>query len=151
MSRRSRSRSGGRDGRSIASSQLPRLEHFLRDPYAPVHFVQPAGDFLSDLSALEDRRRWYPGETLTPFGWDAPRTEIGSVARLEYPKAPTPLPGRQTRLLSPSVAFQAHPRANICTRRSVRRQVMHALGKAGRRGIGRGRQHRNQFSGVSCR
>lgn len=150
MGRRNSSRHGGRDAHRIPSGTLPRLESLLRPLDVP-SAIYPARDFLSDLAALEDRRTWYPGETLTPFDWSPPRTEIGSVGRLEYPRATSPLPARQSRFLSPSVAFQAHPQVNICTRRKTRREVLHAIKVAGRRGVGRGRrQVRNQFSEVSC-
>lgn len=50
-----------------------------------------------------------------------------------------------------SINFRAPRSVHICQRRSARRQVMHALNIAGRKGVGKGKRRRTNFwSRVGC-
>lgn len=53
--------------------------------------------------------------------------------------------------VSRRVGFAMPWQVVLCVRRKRRREVMHALGIAGRRGVGAGRRwHRNEWSDVRC-
>lgn len=48
------------------------------------------------------------------------------------------------------VQFLDPKRVLVCVRRKIRREVMFALGKGGKRGRERNRRRRDAYSGVSC-
>lgn len=118
-------------------------------------------DFALDMRPVEDRRTYYP-ERARPA-----RTLTGARHRLRAPGI-TPT-GPLRHLIGPtgafsgqvvsgdprpldvpsSVRFEAPDGVILCRRRSARRQVLHALGVAGRRGLAAPR--RNEFSSVSCK
>jgi len=92
-----------------------------------------------DLRLFEDRRSFHPNKFISPARSIGPRSD----ARLMVQTAKRPA------LLSPSVVFNEPRRILICVRRNVRKEVLHALNKAGA-GSGRKKKHRTQFSDVSC-
>lgn len=50
------------------------------------------------------------------------------------------------------LAFRYADKVDPCRRRNVRRRVLHALGIAGRKGVGAGKPRRtNEWSNISCR
>lgn len=110
-----------------------------------------------DLRLFEDRRTFHPDLFRPAFA--LPR----SSSRLVVGKGI--VVGRPNTNVSRSDSFRSSLRGTlphtvgfevpkdvvICLRRKRRREIMHALGKAGRGGIGRGRKrHTNDFSQISC-
>lgn len=82
----------------------------------------------SHLRLFEDRRTWHP----LPSSLRVPRT-FNSYARLRI--TPTPrYPRHPSTYPSPSISFVAPQRVVLCVRRQRRREVLHALHKAGRGG-----------------
>jgi len=131
--RKSRS-STSRSRRGVSNTANHRLP-------TPVRIdIRPAQMDLEDLLRDSDRRRFHP---------DGPHRNARAVFRsahtLEVPDRPI---DRARKVLSHSVAFQAPLDVAICVRRKVRKEVMHATGKAGRRG--QKRPHRNPYSDINC-
>lgn len=119
--------------------------------------LPPAVDLRRSLMAMEsprpslgqDRRVYSP----SPY---ATRTKGGIPTRLiAKPLAPR-LQAPQQRLSyrpvfpTPLVAFASPKAVPLCVRRGVRKEVLHALGVAGKRGLGRGGVRRGPSSNVSC-
>jgi len=106
------------------------------------------------LREVEDRRAWYPSDVAPATGYSPARTFSGRPARL---RVQTPVRRSEARfrplvrLSYPSarIGFQEPRDVVICVRRSRRREVLHALGVAGSRGLRRPR--RNAFSAITCR
>ena len=110
---------------------------------------------LATLTALgfvalsEDGRHWHPGRSVDR----APKLIDGRPARiLEKPfsrlNANTKRRSRSAARLLGAMSFQYPEVTAVCVRRKQRREVIHALGKAGR---GRRRPpRRNQYSTVRC-
>lgn len=127
MARRSKSQRG-RGTRSTSNFTLP-LSTFSRLP----------GQFEFDLRDIEDRRLWHPD----PFRPAA--TFTAALPRLDVPKS-----SKKKGVVVPrSVGFVEPHRVLVCVRRTVRKQVMHAMGKAGKRGQKKPR--RNAYSEISCK
>lgn len=135
-------------------SALPQSNHWISSP--------ALGTFLNtgrlrtnrtgqiNLIPVDDLRRYNPTEKI---GYTA-RTVRGTRARLSvpaaYPNRNVQVSGRRSRFFLPSiVAFSQPKRVLVCIRRSRRREVLHAKGVAGRRGLRPPR--RNYFSSISCR
>lgn len=155
MARR-RSRSGpqsypsaGRDVRTIARTPTPvRLRTIKLPPLTKV----------PDLRLFEDRRRPPPDPRVRrprqklahPFG--LPRAAAQLMVKPRY-SANVDHSGRVHTLdaLPSRIGFRVPDHVAMCVRRKRRREVLHALGIAGRKGVGRGRkQTRNEFSEVGC-
>lgn len=112
-----------------------------RDPLSTLLLPRPTLSPLRlDILALEDRRLWHPERQNRPFA-AAPRQASRPVAR-QRPAFHQP---SQTRAI---IAFQEPSRVAVCVRRGIRREVLHALGVAGKRGLGG--PHRNEASTISC-
>lgn len=156
-SRRRRNSSGSATGRDLSTpvirslAPLPRLATTRRDEwdYGRLREYTDRAHRRALLTAankeVEDRRTWTPERY-------RPAKALNRAATRLLPGIPSG-PSSQFRipLLSPVIRFAKAASIPICRRRFIRRQVMHALGLAGRRGVGRGRpRHRNEFSGVSC-
>ena len=118
---------------------------FQRRPLqAPLFF--PEVELLDDLTAFEDRRLWHP-DRLEPA-----RSAAGGQAHFRIaPARKNRARARLTALLWPSarIGFQQPNAVAICARRQQRREVLHAAGVAGRRGLRPPR--RSAYSDVSCR
>lgn len=136
MSKRSRNRSRSR-GRVVSTNANLRLPLF-RPPS------------LSPLSMFEDRRRFHPAGPLR-----SPRTFSRRPYRLVLHdrKYATVKSSPRNRFLFPSqtkavIAFDAPRSVLVCVRRHRRKEVLHALGKAGR--VGQRKPKRNFYSSVHC-
>lgn len=134
MSRGSKSRSSlsGRRGISIPTA----------NPWLPRQSWLSLSPFDGPLTSFEDRRSYHPEGDFRPargFRLFRHRVNVPSRARFSPQK-----------FLSPSATvFNAPQEVLVCVRRSVRREVLHALGRTGK--VGQGRPHRNWLSSVSCR
>lgn len=120
-----------RIGRDVSTPSLPAL---LSPPLvARVPRIGPLR--LSSLSLLEDRRSYHPeGRLFTkrPF--------------LSQPRSASRLVQRSW--IGHNVAFANPEHVAVCVRRKARKQVLHAKGVAGRKGLRRPR--RSSASGISC-
>lgn len=95
------------------------------------------------LTLVEDRRTHYPG--LSPFKRPVQQMTVGRPARLKLIDPKRYGPSAQTKA---TVAFEEPHKLPLCTRRAVRKEVLHAKGVAG----GKVRKpKRNEWSDVSCR
>lgn len=71
------------------------------------------------LQALEDRRRWHPER------WGQPtRATVRAATRVVVKPSPGPV-------LTSRLAYADPKRIALCNRRQTRKEVIHALGKAG--------------------
>lgn len=143
MSKSSRSKRG-RDVSSAASAHRYRPR--------PVPRVSASMSVLPQLSRtndpfgvlalpVADRRTWHPAGPLTR-PWAAPFSSSRQVAK-QNPSF------NQPSYTKAVVAFQAPDGVAVCVRRKRRKQVLHAKGVAGKKGIRRYR--RNYTSNYSCR
>lgn len=117
-------------------------------------FPKPTKSFW-DLRPYEDRREWHPEGSWAPArSFSSTRHRLTVV---DQPRArSTPLNRNPWRSLrnyfsqtKARVAFSNPSRVLVCVRRSIRREVLHALRKSGRRGQKPPR--RTWYSSVSCR
>ncbi|MEM2002535.1 MAG: hypothetical protein QXT77_07830 [Candidatus Methanomethylicaceae archaeon] len=145
MSRRSKSRA--KRGASVTATRLssPPPPRRVRWPAASpgVHrIVRVSRPTPHEVLAavLSDNREWHPE------GRDRPvRATRRPAARLVVPSPlHDPAAGTKARIM-----FADPARVDVCARRSIRRQVLFALGKAGRNGQ-KTRRMRPESS-ISCR
>lgn len=102
---------------------------------------------LFPLADIEDRRYYNPQGAFAPArSFSKPRHRLKAIDR-------TPPTGdlfrknrSQTRAL---IAFQAPQNVLVCVRRQRRKEVLHALNKAGK--VGQRRPRRSFYSSISCR
>lgn len=103
------------------------------------------------LGVFEDRRQWNPSGTSAPArSFSATRHRLKMVGSVAQRKAGRPFSSLPWKIVSNGVGFQNPSRVLICVRRKIRREVMHATGKAG---SGQRRQappRRSEYSSVSC-
>lgn len=99
----------------------------------------------TNLRLIEDRRFWHPQGPKAPA-----RSFRSSVHRIvEVPKKPRPVKPHKIKSFVPtSLAFD-DPATLICVRRKVRREVMFARRKAGKRG--QKRKTFSYYSSISCK
>lgn len=136
MSKRSRSKNthnGRRDDLSIANFTLPSRPVTL----TPLTFI--------------DRRRYHPEQDFA-----APLTFAGRPASYTVVDRPSKSQKQIDRFgaklrsqTKAAVAFAEPTRLALCVRRNQRKEVLHATGKAGKRGQKKPR--RNFFSRITCR
>lgn len=101
----------------------------------------------SPLVEVEDHRLWYPD-------WDIPartlrRSRAGIIlarSQRSRSRASSSEGPRSWELPPPILAFSAPKFVAVCVRRKRRREVLLALGRAGRNRRGR----RNQWSSIRC-
>lgn len=139
-------RSSSRRGRVTSDNANRRLPLSSSRP----KFVSPV-DMRSWLRSLEDRRAWHPDPLPPARSSNRLATRLALVERVSR-DAPKGRSGDFYRRYSQTkavVAFAEPTRVPICERRRARREVMHATGRAGRRGQKRPR--RNAYSKISCR
>lgn len=94
---------------------------------------------LASLPNFEDARRWHPSQRLRPQ--PLPRsftTTTRTARRLSV--------GSHLSRLRFAVPRSVH----LCVKRKQRKEIMHALQKAGKKGVGRSKKRRNQWSDVKC-
>lgn len=104
-------------------------------PTRTVFRYQPS--LFPDLIPVEDNRRYHPE------GKARPRlTKSGQKAQVR---------SNLSNLLQTqtSMVFQAPPEVLTCVRRNARKEVMHALNKAGK--TGQKKPKRNFWSSISCK
>ena len=100
---------------------------------------------MFDLPSIEDRRTFHPEGPNRPA-----RSLSSSRHRLRVPKTPSRYQYSLKKSYVPhEIGFVDPERVLVCVRRRQRRQVMHAMKKAGKRGQRRPR--RSYYSSVSCR
>lgn len=101
---------------------------------------------------VEDRRRWNPeGSSAAAASFDSPRHRLRAFQsrRSTRIQGSTSVPFGFGGLLEESgVAFRRPSRVLVCVRRRIRREVMHAFGKAGK--VGQKRPRRGPYSSVRC-
>lgn len=106
-----------------------------------------------DLRVFEDRRAFHPDPFIRP-AFALPRSASRLVVHPNVNKSNTPTHtvGPPLRGSIPHrIGFEVPRQVVLCLRRKRRREIMHALGKAGRGGVGRGRKRRtNEFSEIGC-
>lgn len=105
-----------------------------------------------DLRVFEDRRAFHPDIVRPAFA--LPRSASRLVVHPNVNK-PRPVPYSLGPTLRGSIphriGFEVPRQVVLCVRRQRRREIMHALGVAGRGGVGRGRKRRtNEYSEVGC-
>lgn len=130
----------------------PLLAHLLEPPTPSVGgFFMPEHEPLN-FQELEDRREWFPG-SYRFTGFEPAKTFSGRPARLVAGAVRLgPVgPSRPLRGVYPSarIGFEQPRRVLVCVRRQVRREVLHARGVAGSRGLRAA--VRNVYSSISCR
>lgn len=125
-----------RDASDISNRRLPLLNNYV--PYNPL-----PSTFLTEI---EDRRQWHP------LGVNRPARSFNRAQHtLQVPKYPK----RQGRAFRPykwptaQIGFTQPDQVLVCVRRKQRREVLHALKKAGRGGQRRPRY--NLYSKITCR
>lgn len=135
--RNSTSRKVRRDTRSIANRRLPHdplVDALLySSPLPPKGFQYDLEDILST-----DGRLYHPAKH------DLNRP---SGKYVSFTSAPRNNP-RSFHEVPSAVAFASPRTTDICVRRSVRREVIHATKKAGR--VGQKRPKMNKFSDILC-
>lgn len=155
MSRRSRktSRPDGRDASDHRYAERARpapwtLDALLVEP--PRAYARPIVELLPPplVNTFEDRRTWHPEPDFARSPKTAPS---GRPAMVVVPKAHPAPKNRSWAVLGPppaTLAFERPRVTPVCVRRQTRRQVLHALGRAG----GRVKPPtRGPFSHLSCR
>lgn len=112
-------------------------------PDAPVKLIprvlRPAVRQRTFLQEVEDRRVWHPLRERAPAGVFSRREERRLVERDRRSSDPFP---------SLRLGFAVPEKVAVCVRRKTRREVIHALNKAGG-GVSRKRR-RNEYSDIRC-
>lgn len=116
-----------RDVLTIASAPVALLQRALSPVLSPVE---------QTASLLDDWRNWVPEPRSR-----RPQTKSGNFPVIKQTRKATPF-GYTDHFAAPGAVVQ-------CVRRHRRREVLHALRKAGRRGK-KGPYRRNMWSGVHC-
>lgn len=123
-----------RDALTVASLPARLLERALSPVLSPIVY---ADNFVTASRALlDDWRNWEPDAIIR-----RPKTLSGSVPVTKTSSRATPYGFTQH--------FAAPQSVVMCVRRHRRREVLHAFGKAGKRGR-KGRYRRNMWSSVKC-
>lgn len=129
-----------------ANRRLPRSTTTL-----PYSYVTPDPPPRRNLRVYEDRREWHPDRVRPAASFSQPRHRLRSVVRAAM--HPT---GLAKSLFSSSfeqvparIGFVNPKKVLICVRRNIRKQIMHALGRAGKKGQKKPR--RNAYSQISCK
>lgn len=142
-----------RKSRSADTSDIANeLDSLLLDA-ATMPALHPMSPF-TDLDAVEDNRTYHPeGPNRAPLSihhyteFEVPNERIRQTPR---PNIARPYSGATQNIgsLSPQIAFRSPNRVAVCIRRKQRKEVLHALRKAGRGGSRPRRYNRN--SQVRC-
>lgn len=94
------------------------------------------------LVLVEDRRTFYPTAPALRPALSFSRKSHARVVAKQNPRFNQP---SQTKAI---LAFAEPKKVLVCVRRKRRKEVLHAKGVAGRRGLRR--PHRNNWSGIRC-
>lgn len=116
----------------------------------------PVRSYMDPLSVIEDTRTWHPLGAARPaqgvFSWDVQTT-------LDPGPRPGGIRARARARVQPNLnqwklGFSVPSNVARCVRRKVRREIIHAVGAAGKRGRRRYRfsrsPRRNLWSNVRC-
>lgn len=115
---------------------------------ANIYRSQPMLPFDVPLTSIEDRRTFHPDNRLL-VGPPTRSFLLSDTPIVTRPPTPRMLVRNPHRMPS-GLAFQAPREVLVCVRRQQRREVLHALGRAGRSGPQR-RPRRNLNSNISCK
>lgn len=123
--------------------------HYNANRRLPTTFSSPRSITYPGTGYLiqtEDRRTFHPEGSARPA-----RSRFQSFHRLEV-TSPRLDPWRDyfstPRSLPTTVAFKSAPNVLVCVRRKIRKEVLHAIKKAGRRGQKAPR--RSAYSDIQC-
>lgn len=137
MAKRRKSTRARRDTRSIANRRLP------SPVSSPRSIIYPAQtDLIDYLRETEDRRTYHPEGPSRPA-----RSRFQSFHRLQTPSH-DPLSNPWDSGIPTGVAFQSPEKVLVCVRRKQRKEVLHAIKKAGKRGQKAPR--RSAYSDIIC-
>lgn len=149
---RGRSNRGRREANDFSNRRLPFSSEAYRRFPSTSHIVAPLAFGGSDpLLVFEDRRQWHPeGATRPARSFSSPRHRLVAHSRSTQ-KNPDRFASVRAFPASTfsTVAFAAPSRVLICVRRQIRREVMHAMGHAGK--VGQRRPRYSEYSSISCR
>lgn len=148
-----RNREARRDISTIANDPLPRLLEPVR-PVRPVVITRPP-----DLRTLEDRRLFHP-DPITPImdlrqrmpivaAPKVARSTKGRIGPKKNQSSKYSYTAPQAVFNRRAVLFQEPKKVVICVRRSMRTEVLHATGKAGKGGQRKPRY--NAHSNIRCK
>lgn len=135
---------GRRDISIISNRRLPALVDLRVEPISS--FFRPRSNYWNySRREVEDRRQWHP------LGYHRPAQSVSSQYHQLRAKV---LPRKFVKpraygRAETAVAFGRPERLMVCVRRSIRKQVMHATGRAGRGGQKKPRF--NWLSQISCK
>lgn len=125
-----------------------------RLPFSPSpSVVSPS--FPTSLRLYEDRRNWHPDPVAPARSFSQSRHRLTVVDRTPRQNSKKNFLDRFAHLRSfPSqtkaaIAFQAPEKVLVCVRRQMRKEVLHARKKAGKRGQRKPRF--NAYSRISCK
>lgn len=108
---------------------------------------------MSVARGLPDRRNYHPDGMMAPLAVTSRLSSklVHGVSRGSTKKSNRNVPryGGFKTFTPSSVAFKAPSRVVLCVKRQQRKEVIHAIGKAGR--SGQRKPRRNQWSDVSCK
>lgn len=138
MAKNSRRR---RDNTPIANPRLPPSWPSSPRVTSPIDARQELQRlrFRELMGQTEDRRRWHPeGPRRPAASFSKPRHRLKALA-----------PKRPVLGVPNAIGFANPTNVLVCVRRKIRKEVMHALGKAGRGG--QRRPKFNFFSKVRCK
>lgn len=138
-SSRSKSKSVRRDVRNIANRRLPHdpfMDSLLFPSVSyPKGFQYDLEDFIPKDNRLYDPSKRDHNRATGRYVSFVP-AQVPSSSSKRFHEVPS------------SVAFASPQNIDTCVRRSVRNEVIHAIGKAGKRGQRRPRM--NKFSDIIC-
>jgi hypothetical protein len=127
---------------SISKNSLQRRARYTKTIARPYRLLRRF-DFEKFIAGLEDNRRWHPDPNKQP----ASRHKSG---RRIVPSSVRQTKKATYRVVSPFLSFNRPEEVSICAKRSRRRQVLSALQKIGKTGVGRSRKRRNKYSEIRC-
>lgn len=117
---------------------LPRLASPPRSfPKVRTNFERLPGQLELPLTVFEDRRQFHP---------QGPTRPAASISKSRHRLKVRPDPWKQTKA---TLLFDTPDKVLVCVRRGIRKEVMHAIGKAGKRGQKKPR--RSEYSSISCK
>jgi len=139
-------------GDTMARSSRGTTQRGQRDVFTQPFIARPTLQPLRTLGLLtphqtlnlikEDRREYHPSRPLRPAA------AIRRVHARLLPKSVDRF-GKAIRALPYGVRFAMPRNVAICIRRRIRKEVLHAIKRAGS-ASGRSRKRRNQWSNVTC-
>ena len=146
----SRSKSKARrDNNTIANQQLPRRSIYSSSVTNSAK--------RKDLRSYEDRRRYTPDTPSPARSFSGGRQGLRALPNRNWPagrpnQGGVPYTGHMRSLwdqVPVRIGFERPQSMVICTRRQIRREVLHASGKAGKKG--QKRPVYGPYSHISCR